>query len=141
MTKQIYDPANLGREIEEIDAAMLRKACGLPATELLPVAVLNRYWAAKIVCGRLGVPVRSEFVRIAAETGYGRLTTTEANPDVASMFLRKDIKAGHPVMVNWRNEQKGGTIVGVKASREVVVLIDGIERTVPAELVALSAAA
>lgn len=130
-------------EIPETEATLLRQMCGLPGTEPLPEKLLNRYRAAKIITQRVGWPIRNEYVRIVAECGFGKTTETEAKArlDVATLFLRKEIKNGHPVTVNWREQKVAGTIIGVNAMREVIVLIDGVERKVKADQVALSAAA
>ncbi len=130
------------REIPEADVALLRTMCGLPATEPLPEKLQGRYWANKIVCDRgAGMSVRSEFVRIAVECGYGKLTEREANPDIATLWYRRDIKSGQLVTVNWHEKKVPGKLLSVDATRNAMVLIDGVERLVKAEAVTLQSAA
>ncbi len=129
------------REIPENDVAVLRTMCGLPATEPLPEKLQNRYWANKIVCDRVQQSIRSEFVRIAVECGYGKLTEREANPDIATLWYRGEIKSGHAVVVNWHEKKLPGKLLSVDATRNAMVLIEGQERLVKTESVALQTAA
>ncbi len=129
------------REIPENDVAILRTMCGLPATEPLPEKVQSKYWANKIVCDRVGQNVRGEFVRIAIECGFGKLTEREANPDIATLWYRREIKSGHPVTVTWHEKKLPGKLLSVDATRNAMVLIEGQERLVKAECVTLQSAA
>lgn len=130
------------REILETDAATLRQLCGLPATEPLPKKVQDLYWKAKYVCDRVsGYPVRNEFVRICVEAGYGKQNEREANPDVATLWRRKEIKAGQPVLVNWREKKVPGTLYALSAANDATVIIEGQERTVKVDCITLQSAA
>lgn len=129
----------MNREIPSDDAAQLRTLCAIQPTEPLPDKLVNRYWKAKIVCDRMQWPVRAEFVRIAVECGFGEQTEREASPDVATLWRRKEIKAGQPVVVLWREKKIETTIVGLDVANQATVLIDGQERKVKVECVSLAA--
>lgn len=130
------------REIPEFDLAVLHQLCGLHASEPLPDKVQNRYWSAKFVCDRApGYPVRNEFVRICVECGYGKQTEHESNPSVAALWRRKQIKAGQPVVVNWREKKVSGQMIGLDAVNQATVVIEGEERKVNVECVTLQSAA
>src|SRR4051812_9120507 len=110
-------------EIPDGDATLLRKYCALPASEALPEKLQNRYWANKIVCDRAGLQVRGEFVRIAIECGFGKLTEREANPDVLTLWRRGVVKCNQPVLVNWREKKVPGTLIFINATNEATVMI------------------
>lgn len=131
----------MDREISESDLGTLRQLCGLPATEPLPEKLVSKYWANKIVCDRGGLNIRDQFVRIVVECGYGKLTEKEANPDVATLYRRKEIKTGHPVLVNWREKKVPGKLIAIDAVNQATVMIDGQERLVKADQVTPQAAA
>lgn len=130
------------REIPESDSAVLHALCGLQASEPLPDKLQNRYWAAKFVCDRApGYPVRNEFVRICVECGFGKQTENEMHPSVAQLWRRREIRAGQPVIVNWREKKVSGQLVGLDAVNQATVLIEGVERKVAVENITLQSAA
>lgn len=132
----------MDRPIFEVDLAILHALCGLPASEPLPEKLCSKYWQAKFVCDRApGYPVRNEFVRICVECGFGKQTEREANPSVATLWRRKEIKSGCAVIMNWREKKVAGQMIGLDAVNLATVLVDGEERKVHVDQVTLQSAA
>ncbi len=133
----------MDRDIPDNHIELMHRLAAIPATEPLPEKLTKRYWALVTCLDRCGVAITvNDMGRLCVECGFGVATEREANPDIAVMFRKQQVKVGARVMVNWREKQVPGKLVGVNSENEVLVLLDdGERRTVRSDRVSLSAAA
>jgi len=133
------------REIPTEHANMLKRSIGLMETDDMPPKAEQRYWETKRCCDRIGVELLpNDIAQVAVACGYGKPTKKENEvPTVVQLWRKKQIKAGHPVIVQWLDGEREATLKQVVGATEVVVLLDGDpeERTVAVERVVVPAMA
>lgn len=133
----------MDRDLPQNDEAILRQMCSLINGEPLPEKLVNKYWANKLVADRGGFPIRSEFIRICVECGFGKPTEREANPTVVDLWRLKKVKSGDAVIVEWRGKKSPATLLSVTVTNKIRVLLDNDseERQVEVGQVTLATAA
>lgn len=114
----------MDRDLPQHDESILRQMCSLINGEPLPGKLVDKYWSNKLVADRGGFPIRSEFIRICVECGFGKPTNREANPTVVDLWRQKKAKAGDAVVVDWRGKKANGTLVTVTVMNQIRVLLD-----------------
>lgn len=123
------------RDLDENVANVLRTLCALAPDAELPASVVSKYWHLKRISDRASgsqlSPEQLAIVVLLADEGKAAPSDTEVK-FVPQLFMEGDITPGDKLDVTWRKKNHTGTFVGVTGDGQVVVEIDGSERTVPA---------
>jgi len=136
-------------EIQEYDAMRLRQCCGLSEFDAegnvnpIPQSVLDLFEKFYRVFRRGGGTVvdSDTYAIVVALAGEGQPKACDVvRPNIATMWFKKELTYGDPVIVKWRGEDRPAKIISASVNRKsVTVQIEGDseDRRVPEETVSL----
>lgn len=136
-------------EIQEYDAMRLRQCCGLSEFDdqgnvnPIPQSVLDLFEKFYRVFRRGGGTVvdSDSYAIIVALAGEGQPKACDVvRPNIATMWFKKELTYGDPVVVKWRGEDRKAKIVSAAVNRKNVTVQmegDSEERKVPEDTVSL----
>jgi hypothetical protein len=113
----------MDREIPDDDAARLRTLTGLAE---LPPKVAQKYWELARLATRQNDAVRDYDLRwLCFHLGYGKPFEREANPTIADLYRKGEVRVGDPVKVKRGKRTLRGTFRGLGTGNLARVLVDG----------------